>query len=43
MCTLANREDPDGKPHNVAVNQGLHCLLRKTYLEVITVFLNNNM
>ena len=43
MCTLANREDPDGMPHNVAVNQGLHCLLRKTYWEVITVFLNNNM
>ena len=40
MCTLANREDPVGMPHNVAVNQGLHCLLRKTYWEVITVFLS---
>ena len=26
--TLANSEDPDEMPHNVAFHQGLHCLLR---------------
>ena len=28
MGTLANSEDPDEMPHNVAFHQGLHCLLR---------------
>ena len=27
MGTLANSEDPDGMPHNVAFHQGLHCML----------------
>ena len=27
MGTLANSEDPDEVPHNVAFHQGLHCLL----------------
>ena len=27
MGTLANSEDPDEMPHNVAFHQGLHCLL----------------
>ena len=26
--TLANSEDPDEMPHNVAFHQGLHCMLR---------------
>ena len=26
MSTLANSEDPDEMPHNVAFHQGLHCL-----------------
>ena len=26
--TLANSEDPDEMPHNVAFHQGLHCLQR---------------
>ena len=26
--TLANSEDPDEMPHDVAFHQGLHCLLR---------------
>ena len=30
MGTLANSEDPDEMPHNVAFHQGLHCLLRQT-------------
>ena len=29
MCSLANSEDPDEMPHNVAFNQGLHYLLRQ--------------
>ena len=29
MCTLANSEDPDEMPLNVAFHQGLHCLLRQ--------------
>ena len=29
MCTLANSEDPDEMPHNVAFHQGLHYLLRQ--------------
>ena len=28
MGTMANGEAPDEKPHNVAVHQVLHCLLR---------------
>ena len=28
MGTLANSEDPDEMPHNVAFHLGLHCLLR---------------
>ena len=28
MGTLANSEDPDEMQHNVALHQGLHCLLR---------------
>ena len=27
-CTLANSADPDQMPHNVASDQGLHCLLK---------------
>ena len=27
-ANLANSEDPDEMPHNVAFYQGLHCLLR---------------
>ena len=27
--TLANSEDPDEMPHNAALHQGLHCLLRQ--------------
>ena len=27
--TLANSEDADERPHNVAFHQGLHCLLGK--------------
>ena len=27
-CTLANSEDPDEMPQNVAFHLGLHCLLR---------------
>ena len=43
--TLANCEDPDEMPHNVAFHQGLHCLLRQNqsseteiqkFLEIIT-------
>ena len=26
--TLANSEEPDEMPHNVAFHQGLHCLIR---------------
>ena len=29
MGTLANREDQDEMPHNVAFHQGLHCLTRQ--------------
>ena len=29
MGTLANSEDPDEMPHNVAFHQGLHSLLRQ--------------
>ena len=45
MGTLANSEDPDEMPHNVAFHQGLHCLLRQNqssekemqyFLEIIT-------
>ena len=32
MCTLANSEDPDETPHDVAFHQGLHCLLRQNDL-----------
>ena len=28
MGTLANSEDQDEMPHNVAFHKGLHCLLR---------------
>ena len=28
MSTLANSEDPDEMPQNVAFHLGLHCLLR---------------
>ena len=28
LVTLANSEDPDEMPHNVAFHQGLHCLQR---------------
>ena len=28
MGILANSEDPDEMPHNVAFHLGLHCLLR---------------
>ena len=27
--TLANSEDPDKMPHDAAIRQGLHCLLRQ--------------
>ena len=27
MCTFANSEDPDEKPHNAIFHQGVHCLL----------------
>ena len=45
MHLLANSEDPDEMPHNVAFHQGLHNLLRQKrssekeiqfYLEIIT-------
>ena len=29
MRTLANSEDPDEMPHNAALHQCLHCLLRQ--------------
>ena len=29
MVTLANSEDQDEMPHNVAFDQSVHCLLRK--------------
>ena len=28
MCTLANSDDPDERPHNAAFHQGPYCLLR---------------
>ena len=31
MLTLAKSEDPYKMPHNVAFNQGLHCLLRQKW------------
>ena len=34
MGTLANSEDPDEMPHNVAFHQGLHCLLRQNLSSV---------
>ena len=45
MSTLANSEDPDEMPHNVAFHQGQHYLIRQKtifkekiqyYLEIIT-------
>ena len=33
MCTLANSEDLDKMPQDVAFYQGLHCLLDKNYLK----------
>ena len=29
VITIADREDPDLMPHNVAFHQSLHCLLRQ--------------
>ena len=29
MGTLANSEDPDEMVHNIALNQGLYCLLKQ--------------
>ena len=29
VIIIADREDPDSMPHNVAFHQGLHCLLRQ--------------
>ena len=52
VITAADREDPDLMPHNVAIHQGLHCLLRQKwsseekmhFLEIITgVLLNYTM
>ena len=34
MHTLANRDDPDEMLHFMAFYQGLHCLLKKNYLEI---------
>ena len=35
--TLANCEDPDEMPHNVAFHQGLHCLQKHHDLEISTI------
>ena len=46
MGTLANSEDPDEMPHNVAFHQDLHCLLRQnrsSEKEMQYVFGNYNL
>ena len=32
MGTFTNSEDPDEMPHNAALYQGLHCLLKQKNL-----------
>ena len=46
MCTLANSDDPDEMPHNVAFHQGLHYLLRRkrsSKKEIPFLFGDNNL